>query len=95
MNDDELAIRLLPLGTGGRAVKTVEAEEGAAYGAALLAGVGAGAWPSVDAASDAVVQIASTVEPNAESIRILDQQYEKFRRVYPALKGLEETGQYR
>jgi xylulokinase len=77
----------------GRAVKTVEAEEGAAYGAALLAGVGAGAWPSVDAACDAVVQIASTVEPNAESMRILDQQYEKFRRVYPALKGLEETGQ--
>jgi xylulokinase len=77
----------------GHAVKTVEAEEGAAYGAALLAGVGAGAWPSVDAACDAVVRIASTVEPNAKSIKILDQQYEKFRRVYPALKGLEETGQ--
>ncbi|HEY8205807.1 MAG TPA: xylulokinase [Pyrinomonadaceae bacterium] len=77
----------------GRAVKTVEAEEGAAYGAALLAGVGAGAWPSVDAACGAVVRIASTVEPNAESMKILDQQYEKFRRVYPALKGLEQIEQ--
>ncbi len=37
----------------GREVEIVEAEEGAAYGAALLAGVGGGAWPSVDAACEA------------------------------------------
>jgi xylulokinase len=73
----------------GRAVKTVQAEEGAAYGAALLAGVGAGAWPSVDSVCDAIVRIASTVEPNSESVTLLDRQYEKFRRVYPALKPLE------
>ena len=36
-------------------VETVTAEEGAAYGAALLAGVGAGVWPTVDEACDAVV----------------------------------------
>ena len=41
----------------GQAVETVQAEEGAAYGAALLAGVGAGVWPSVDAACDAVVRV--------------------------------------
>jgi xylulokinase len=73
----------------GRAVKTVRAEEGAAYGAALLAGVGAGAWPSVDSACDAIVRIASTVEPNSESVTLLDRQYKRFRRVYPALKPLE------
>src|SRR5207237_742888 len=56
----------------GREVKTVEAEEGAAYGAALLAGVAAGAWPSVDAACDAVVRIASTIEPDAKSAIILE-----------------------
>jgi len=42
----------------GHVVKTVEAEEGAAYGAALLAGVGAGPGLSVDAACDAVVRIS-------------------------------------
>ena len=73
----------------GREVETVQAEEGAAFGAALLAGVGAAAWPSVDAACDAVVRIACTVEPNAESVKILDRQYEKFQRVYPALRPLE------
>ncbi len=73
----------------GREVKTVAVEEGAAYGAALLAGVGAGAWPSVDTACDAVVRIASTVEPNAESVKLLDRQYQKFRLIYPALKPLQ------
>jgi xylulokinase len=34
----------------GHEVETVEAEEGAAYGVAILAGVAAGAWPSVEAA---------------------------------------------
>src|SRR5204862_4586397 len=68
----------------GREVKTVEAEEGAAYGAALLAGVAAGAWPSVDAACDAVVRIASTIEPDPESAKLLDRQYEEFRKIYPA-----------
>ena len=45
--------------SGGRRtatpVETVAAEEGAAYGAAILAGVGAGVWPTVDEACDAVV----------------------------------------
>src|SRR5438067_12344559 len=63
----------------GREVKTVEAEEGAAYGAALLAGVGAGGWHSVDAACDAVVRIASTIEPDADSVNLLGRQYETFR----------------
>jgi len=72
----------------GREVKTVEAEEGAAYGAALLAGVAAGAWLSVDAACDAVVRIASTIEPDAESVNLLDRQYEKFRKIYPAIRKI-------
>ena len=41
----------------GRPVEIVEAEEGAAYGAALLAGVGGGVWRTVDEACDAVVRV--------------------------------------
>lgn len=73
----------------GQAVKTVSAEEGAAYGAALLAGVGAGAWPSVDAACDVAVQINSVIEPDEESARIMNRQYQTFTKVYPALRTLE------
>ena len=72
----------------GREVKTVEAEEGAAYGAALLAGVAAGAWPSVDAAGDAVVRIASSIGPDAASVNLLDRQYQKFRKIYPAMRKI-------
>ena len=74
----------------GHVVKTVEAEEGAAYGAALLAGVGAGAWPSVDAACDAVVRIKSAVEPNPEAVEALARQYRIFRLLYPALQPLQK-----
>ena len=45
-------------------VETVATEEGAGYGAALLAGVGAGFWHSVDDACDAVVRTAQ-VTPGA------------------------------
>ena len=74
----------------GHVVKTVEAEEGAAYGAALLAGVGAGAWPSVDAACDAVVRIKSAVEPNPEAVEALARPYRIFRLLYPALQPLQK-----
>ena len=72
----------------GYPVEIVEAEEGAAYGAALLAGVGGGAWKTVDEACDAVVRVAVTVPPNPTDQRTLATQYEKFRKVYPALRGL-------
>ncbi len=46
----------------GYPVEIVEAEEGAAYGAALLAGVGAGVWKTVDAACDGVVRVATRID---------------------------------
>lgn len=72
----------------GRPVKTVEAEEGAAYGAALLAGVGVGAWPSVDAACDSVVRVNREVEPDPAAAVKMEEQYQLFRRIYPALRSL-------
>ena len=72
----------------GRDVATVRAEEGAAYGAAILAGVGAGAWPSVDAACEAVVSVADRVQHDAESAALLDKQYARFRMIYPALRAI-------
>jgi xylulokinase len=74
--------------TYGRAVEIVEAEEGGAYGAALLAGVGCGVWPSVDAACEEVVRVASRVEPRADTVELMDRQYEMFRALYPALRDL-------
>jgi xylulokinase len=72
----------------GQPVNTVAAEEGAAFGAALLAGVGVGVWSSIDAACEAVVRIADRIEPNAESVSVLADQYERFKQIYSALKPI-------
>jgi xylulokinase len=72
----------------GHEVEIVAAEEGAAYGAALLAGVGAGVWKSVDAACDAVVKVAKRVKPNKDSKTVMEKQYVAYRRMYPALKKI-------
>jgi xylulokinase len=72
----------------GHAVEIVEAEEGAAYGAALLAGVGAGVWPSVDAACTATVRIAARVTPQAAAVAALNASYAAYRRVYPATREI-------
>jgi xylulokinase len=71
----------------GQEVETVEAEEGAAYGAALLAGVGAKAWPSVDAACKVVVRVAGSSIPSADS-QTMNKAYSAYRRLYPATKSI-------
>jgi xylulokinase len=72
-------------------VEIVEAEEGAAYGAAVLAGVGGGIWSSVDAACDAIVRIADRVFPNKEHSSLMNQQYAIYRNIYPALKNIRNN----
>ena len=66
-------------------VELVAAEEGAAYGAAILAAVGARHFASVDEACDAVVHVASHVKPDPASSALLQKNYATFRRLYPAL----------
>jgi xylulokinase len=72
----------------GRTVEIVEAEEGGAYGAALLAGVGGGVWSSVDAACEEVVRVASSINANADSVALMNSQYTMFRALYPALRDI-------
>jgi xylulokinase len=72
----------------GHAVEIVEAEEGAAYGAALLAGVGGGLWPMVDAACAATVRVASRVSPQPAVVAALNASYSAFRRIYPATRDI-------
>jgi xylulokinase len=71
----------------GRPVEIVAAEEGAAYGAALLAGVGAGVWENVDEACRQTVRVAGCVTPDAHVSALLEAQYQRYRRLYSALQG--------
>jgi xylulokinase len=64
----------------------IEAEEGSAYGAALLAGVGSGVWPSVEQACDSAVKVAERVPPDPDRAARMNRQYSVYRKLYPALR---------
>jgi xylulokinase len=66
------------------------AEEGAAFGAALLAGVGAGTWPDTDAACETAIRVAEQIAPEAVAMQSYANGYMVFRRLYPALRVIRE-----
>jgi len=70
----------------GQEVEIVEAEEGAAHGAALLAGVGRGVWSSVEEACECAVHVATRVPPHPAAMDVMRRQYQIYRTLYPALK---------
>jgi xylulokinase len=83
--------RSMQAGIYGLPVAQLRAEEGPAYGAALLAGVGVGIFGSVEAAADAAVSIAGRTDP-ADTARY-DASYSIYRTLYPALSGaMHELG---
>jgi len=73
----------------GHSVELLAADEGGAFGAALLAGVAIGAWPSVEAACAASEHVARQIEPKHAAA--MDQAYQSFRRLYPALREIGRT----
>ena len=66
------------------------AEEGAAFGAALLGGVAAGVFTDVQEAVAATVRVRDTIEPEPEWIEPYAHAYRRFRSLYPALRPLED-----
>lgn len=69
-------------------IDTVETEEGPGYGGAILAAVACGEYPSVEAAADALVRVVGTAHPQPEITARYEEQYRKFRLIYPALRAL-------
>jgi xylulokinase len=65
-------------------IALVNVTEGAAYGAALLAGVGAGVYASVDEACARVIRVTDRVEPS-ENAAIYADYYPIYRALYPSL----------
>jgi xylulokinase len=65
---------------------TVNVVEGAAYGAGLLAGVGAGIWPDVSTACRQVVKVTGVTAPDSQQVSTYRNIYPLYRELYPALK---------
>lgn len=69
-------------------VDVIESEEGPGYGGAILAAVGCKEFASVEEATEKLVKIVDTVEPDAELVAKYEERYQKFKQIYPTLKGL-------
>ncbi len=65
---------------------TVNTTEGAAFGAALLAGVGAGHWKSVQESCQAAIQTVESTRPQTAAVRKYAELYPLYQGLYPALK---------
>jgi xylulokinase len=75
----------------GYEVEILQAEEGAAYGAAILAGVGVRMWNSVDAACKEIVEVAQRVAPQPAAVERMNASYAAYRRMYPAIRSVLGT----
>ncbi len=67
---------------------TVNTTEGAAFGAALLAGVGCGWWAGVDEACAAAVQLTGCTAPRPPEVERYAHYYSLFSQLYPATRHL-------
>lgn len=65
---------------------TVNTSEGAAFGAALLAGVGAGAWSDVLSACHQTIRVTARTLPNPQDVEVYQHSYSLYRDLYPALR---------
>jgi xylulokinase len=63
---------------------TVSSVEGSAFGAALLAAVGTGAFPNVQTACEKAIQVTGVTKPSANSA-IYNELYPIYRDLYPSL----------
>lgn len=63
-------------------------EEGPGYGGAVLAMVGDGIYSDVAECADKFVSVKGTVEPDKDIVERYNQQYSKFKMIYPSLKGV-------
>jgi xylulokinase len=69
-------------------LERVAVDEGAAFGAAILAGVAAGTWPDVPSAVAATVVRRETIDPVPTWVEVYREELGRYRGLYPALRDL-------
>jgi xylulokinase len=53
-----------------------------------MAGVGAGHWANLDQACGQAIEVAQRIQPDFADLTVYKTGYEKWRKLYPALKSL-------
>lgn len=72
----------------GLPVCPIENPEGAAMGAAILAGVGTGVYKDFEQASKQAIRTGKVVKPRAKSVQAYQPHYERYRELYPTVHSL-------
>jgi xylulokinase len=80
--------RRIQAGIYGHTVEVLTAEEGGAFGCALMAGVGAGHWANLDQACAQAIEVAQRIDPDPADLAAYKSGYAAWRKLYPALKTL-------
>ncbi len=69
-------------------VDVIESEQGPGMGGAMLAAVACGEYKSVQEAADAIVKVVDTVEPDPGLVKLYEERYQQFKKIYPTVKAL-------
>ena len=70
----------------GKKAVTINAEQGPAYGVALLAAVGAGAFKNIQEACAATIKVTSETPTHRSAKRVYDRGFPVFQNLYRSLK---------
>jgi xylulokinase len=68
-------------------IVTMNIEDGAAVGAAILGAVGAGYFKSVEEACGKILKVTGVTEPVPRNVAVYEDYYQVYRELYPALRG--------
>ena len=69
----------------------VNVTEGAAFGAAILASVGAGVWADIDTACAEMVHLADSSTPDQSRVKLYEPYYKLYRQIYPSVVDIQHA----
>lgn len=72
--------------TFGEEIKILNVEEGPAFGAAILAGVGTNLYDSFEEAESNIIKVVKSIEPDNSNHKLYNKQYEIYSSLYQSLK---------
>ena len=78
--------RQIQADVNGCELSVINVDEGPAFGVALLAGVGAGIYASVEDACDRTIRVVGRTQPGFEQVELYNRYYGIYRSLYPSLR---------
>ncbi len=70
----------------GQEISLLNVEEGPAFGAALIAGVGVGVYSSFEEAEEGIIKVIDKIKPDPENVKKYNEYYPLFKKIYGSLK---------